>query len=77
MYDRKELYIKLAALHLKLDSVNKGDDWYHQFHTLFKANGPTCPYLGVISKQLKPDFIEKEIEDLIKEYNEFRAKPSS
>jgi len=70
MYPRKGLYSALARLQQKLDELTsaKDDNWYRQYYTLHKAD-PKCPYLGPVSDQLKAEFIEQEIKELIKEYD--------
>lgn len=76
MYPRKEFYKALSRLQLKLDELTgkKDDNWWRQFFTLHKADC-NCPYLGPVSNQLDAAFIDKEMQDLIKAYNELR-KPS-
>lgn len=73
MYPRRNLYKALSALQIKLDQLvaNKDDGWWRQFYTLHKADN-NCPYLGAVSDQLNESFIEKEIQELIKAYNEYR-----
>lgn len=76
MYPNREFYKALSSLQIKLDELvaTKDDGWWRQFYTLHKADR-NCPYLGTVSNQLPPDFIIKEMEELIRSYNELR-KPA-
>ena len=73
MADLNQVYCKLSRLHSKLEEHNKGNDFYHQFHTLHHVNGDGCPMLPLVTKNLPIEFIEKELQDLVTTYRDYKA----
>lgn len=73
VFPRRELYKSLARLQLKLEELvnRKDNNWWRQFYMLHKADH-NCPYLGAASNQLNPDFILKELDDLLEKYSDYK-----
>lgn len=67
-----EVYRKLTRLHSKLNQVNVGDNYYRQFYELRKINGDSCSALPRITPHLPIDFIEEDLENLVRSYQAYR-----